>query len=241
MHDSKPVTGLSQGISVILPALNEELNIEELVSEIRDYFKTRDIQYEIVIVNDGSTDGTGGIADRLSQDDSNISVIHHSVNRGYGRSLRDGLQAGKYDYLFYTDADRQFKITSLDKFLPYIKDGTFDMVIGYRVDRQDTLLRKFLAWCFNKIVSTLFSLDVKDIDCSFKLFKKESYMKLELTSNDFLIDTEILVRANLHKFNFTQVGVKHYPRTQGESTITFKHVLSTLKGILALYRDVKKL
>jgi glycosyltransferase involved in cell wall biosynthesis len=241
MDEYKSGTGLRQGISIVLPALNEEQNIEDLVDEIRAYFSSRQIQYEIIIVDDGSTDKTGQIADRLSQGDSNISIIHHSVNKGYGKSLRDGFQAAKYGYPFYTDADKQFKISSLDKFQPFLEDGGYDMIIGYRVDRQDIFLRKFLAWGFNKIVSILFSLKVKDIDCAFKLFKRTSYRKLVLTADDFLIDTEMLVRARLHRFKFTQVGVKHYPRARGESTVSFKHVLATIKGINALYWDVKKL
>jgi len=228
------------GISIVLPALNEEENIEVLVGQIKDYFKTNTLPFEIIIVNDGSIDQTGSMADRLADTHKNITVIHHPENQGYGKSLRDGFQAGQKEYLFYTDADMQFKIESLDLFMPYIKEGKTDMVIGYRVGRQDIWLRKFLAWGFNKFSSTLFSLGVKDIDCAFKLFKKQSYMKLDLFSNDFLIDTEILTKSRQENFIIEQVGVRHYPRSAGESTVSFKHVFETLKGLVALYRQTRR-
>jgi glycosyltransferase involved in cell wall biosynthesis len=228
------------GISIVLPALNEEDNVEILVDQIIKYFKTNSTPYEIIIVDDGSTDQTGSIADRLAGEYENITVIHHPVNQGYGKALRDGFQAGRHEYLFYTDADRQFKINSLDLFVPYMQKGAADMVVGYRVGRQDIFLRKFLAWGFNKFSSTLFSLNVKDIDCAFKLFKKQSYLRLELLSNDFLIDTEILTKARINKFIIEQVGVQHYPRAAGETTVSFKHILQTLKGLAALYLQTRK-
>jgi glycosyltransferase involved in cell wall biosynthesis len=227
-------------ISIVLPALNEEDNIESLVGQIKNYFKTNLIPYEIIIVDDGSTDQTGSIADRLAGEYEDITVIHHPENQGYGKSLRDGFHAGRHEYLFYTDADLQFKINSLDLFMPYMQKGEADMVVGYRIGRQDPWLRKFLAWGYNKFSSILFSLKVKDIDCAFKLFKKQSYLKLELLSNDFLIDTEILSKARTNKFIIEQVGVQHYPRAAGETTVSFKHILETLKGLAVLYFTNKK-
>jgi glycosyltransferase involved in cell wall biosynthesis len=227
-------------ISIVLPALNEEDNIESLVGQIKNYFKTNLIPHEIIIVDDGSTDQTGSIADRLAGEYEDITVIHHPENQGYGKSLRDGFHAGRHEYLFYTDADLQFKINSLDLFMPYMQKGEADMVVGYRIGRQDPWLRKFLAWGYNKFSSILFSLKVKDIDCAFKLFKKQSYLKLELLSNDFLIDTEILSKARTNKFIIEQVGVQHYPRAAGETTVSFKHILETLKGLAVLYFTNKK-
>ena len=230
----------NSGISIVLPALNEEDNIEILVDQIKNYFKTNSIPYEIIIVDDGSTDQTGSIADRIAGEYENITVIHHPENQGYGKSLRDGFHAGRHEYLFYTDADRQFKINSLDLFVPHMQKGEADMVVGYRIGRQDTFLRKFLAWGYNKCSSTLFSLKVKDIDCAFKLFKKQAYIRLELLSNDFLIDTEILTKARINNYTIEQVGVRHYPRAAGETTVSFKHILQTIKGIAALYLQTRK-
>jgi len=100
------------------------------------------------------------------------------TNKGYGRSLKDGFHASRYEYLFFTDADRQFKVNSLDAFLPYLRGGNMDMVIGFKLDRKDAFSRVFLSWCFNRLICILFSLKYKDIDCAFKLFKKEAFERL---------------------------------------------------------------
>jgi len=226
------------GISVTLPAFNEAENIEALAEEIMGYFEGKKITYEIIIVNDGSADETGKIAEALEAKHNTISVIHHSPNQGYGRSLLDGFKASRYEYLFFTDADRQFKIESLDEFIPHVREGNVDMVIGYRIDRQDPFMRKFLSGCFNLLIRVIFSLKVKDIDCAFKLFKKKSFEVLGIQSSDFLFNAELLTKAQLKKFSITQVGVRHYPRERGTSTISPKHIILTLKCLFALYKEV---
>jgi len=226
------------GISVTLPALNEAQNIETLSKEIMHYLEKNNIPYEIIIVNDGSSDNTGIIADELASHYNTVFSIHHKHNKGYGSSLKTGFEASKYDYLFFTDADRQFRIESLDAFLPLMQEGTADMIIGYRIDRQDTFQRKFFSGCFNRMIRVLFSIDYKDIDCAFKLFKKEVFKSLEVTSNDFLFNTELLAKARITQCHIVQLGVPHYPRTHGKSTITYRHILRTFKRFFSLYREI---
>lgn len=230
----------NSGISIVLPALNEEQNIEKLTEEIIGYFEDKNIPYEVIIINDGSSDKTGKVADALASKYENISTIHHSQNKGYGKTLKDGFQAGKYEYLFFTDADRQFRINSLDKFLPLMKEGKADIVIGYRIDRKDSHLRKFLAWCFNRIISILFSLDYKDIDCAFKLFKREAFESLEVKSDDYLINAEILAKSKLKGLRIVQIGVEHHPRLKGKSTISYQSILLSLRRIISLYQEIIK-
>jgi len=226
------------GISVTLPAYNEAENIEALSDEIRGYFEAKRMPYEIIIVNDGSADDTGKIADALAARHKTITVIHHSPNKGYGRSLLDGFKASRYEYLFFTDADRQFKIESLDEFIPHARDGKVDMIIGYRIDRQDPLMRKFLSGCFNLLIRILFSLKVRDIDCAFKLFKKKSFEALGIQSSDFLFNAEMLAKAQEKRFSIREIGVRHFPRAMGTSTVSSKHIFLTLKCLYALYREV---
>jgi len=227
------------GISITLPALNEAENIEGLAKEIMEYFAGANVPYEIIIVNDGSSDRTGAIADALASEHETISVLHHTRNQGYGKSLRDGFHASRYEYVFFTDADRQFRIRSLDKFLPFVREGTADMVIGYRIHRQDTRLRKALSWSFNKIMQLLFSVRYKDINYKFKLIKRELVERLEMQSSDFLFNAELLAKAQSQKSHVVQIGVEHYPRCKGESTVSFKHVPLTLRKLLYLYRVTK--
>ena len=229
----------NSGISITLPALNEAQNIRIFSEEIVRYFEDKNIPCEIIIINDGSSDETGTIADTLAYEYENISVIHHLYNKGYGKSLKDGFRAGKYEYLFFTDADRQFRIDSLDKFLPFMEDGKVDMIIGYRIDRKDSPLRKLASSCFNGMVRVLFSLDYQDMDCAFKLFKREAFKCLEVKSDDFLFNAELLAKAKVKKLKIVQLGVDHYPRHGGESTISYKHIFLTLKKFFFLYRELK--
>lgn len=239
MNEPHETVMANQGIATVLPALNEGDNLEPLINEITDYFSTRHIPYEIIIINDGSSDGTGTIADALASHHKTVSVIHHTQNKGYGNSLRDGFKASKFSYLFFTDADRQFRINSLDKLLPLIKEGNTDMVIGYRIDRKDNHLRKFLAWCFNRMVRFLFSLDFEDIDCAFKLFKREAFECLEVKSDNFLFNAELLAKARIKQLKIAQVGVEHYPRIKGKSTISCKFIFLTIEKLFHLYREIK--
>ena len=229
----------NSGISITLPALNEAQNIRIFSEEIVRYFEDKNIPCEIIIINDGSSDETGTIADTLASEHKNISVIHHLHNKGYGKSLNDGFHAGKCEYLFFTDADRQFRIDSLDKFLPFMEEGKVDMIIGYRIDRKDSPLRKFFSNCFNGIVRILFSLDYKDTDCAFKLFKKGAFESLKIKSDNFLFNAELLAKAKVKKLKIVQLGVDHYPRHGGESTISYKHIFQTLKKLFFLYRELK--
>jgi glycosyltransferase involved in cell wall biosynthesis len=231
--------GVEQGgISITLPAYNEAENIQALSEEIMWYFESKKIPYEIIIVNDGSADETGKIADALAAKHTTISVIHHSPNKGYGRSLLDGFKASRYDYLFFTDADRQFKMESLDDFIPHARDGSMDMIIGYRIDRQDPFMRKFLSGCFNLLIRIVFSLKVKDIDCAFKLFKKKSFEALGIQSGDFLFNAEMLTKACAKHLSIREIGVRHFPRAGGTSTVSTRHIFLTLKCLFALYREV---
>lgn len=175
LNERNGSTPLNQGISIVLPALNEADNLETLIHDSIDYFNKRDIPFEIIVVNDGSTDRTGEVADGLAEAYGHLSVIHHARNEGYGKSLKDGFRASRYDYLFFTDSDHQFRIDNLDKFIPFMEEGKGDMIIGYRMNRQDGSLRKCLAYCFNQIAARLFSIAYKDIDCAFKLFRKSDF------------------------------------------------------------------
>ena len=233
------VPALNKGISIVLPAFNEEQNLECLVKEILDYTHTTQLPCEIIIVNDGSSDETGKISEALAFKHKNIRAIHHVRNRGYGKSLRDGLDASTFNYLFFTDADRQFRINSLDAFLPLINNGNIDMVIGYRRDRKDSMLRRSCAWCFNRIVRSLFSLEIKDINCAFKLIKKGAFEKILVTADDSLFNVELLAKARLKKLKIAQVGVNHYPRLKGESTVSYKIIPSIIKRLFVLYREIR--
>ncbi len=229
------------GISIILPALNEEENIEAAIHDIVSYFNSREEKYELIVINDGSTDGTGKIAEKLSGENGFIRVIHHPINRGYGSALKRGFDISKYKYIFFTDSDRQFDVKGLDILLPLIKTDAVEIIIGYRLKRKDPFIRRFLSWGYNSLVGYLFDLNVKDIDCAFKIFRKDIFSKINIESSNFFINTEILAKARHFGFNVLEVGVPHFPRTAGKTTVTLKHIPLTLIELYRIYKRIKKL
>jgi len=207
---------MQKEISVVLPAYNEEENIEKQISDIYNYLKKKFSSYEIIIVNNGSRDKTKQIIQKLQKSIKSIMLINLPVNNGYGAGLRAGFKDAKKELVFYTDSDNQFDIKELDLLLPLIKK--YDIVCGYRKKRQDPQMRIFIATVYNILINLLFHIGVRDIDCSFKLYKKKVFDSMQLKSNTGLIDAEILIKAKKAGFTIApQLPVTHYPRTLGKT------------------------
>ena len=203
-------------ITIFFPCYNEEHNIERVTREALDVAGRLFDDYEIIIVNDGSRDNTGAIADRLAKENPFVRVIHHEHNKGYGAALRTGFENATKELVFYTDGDGQFKIEEITKLLPLI--DKYDIVSGYRIRRQDSLIRKINAFMWGLLVNALFKINVSDVDSAFKLYKRKIFDEITLTSQGALIDTEIFAKARAKGYTITEVGVNHYPRVAGEQT-----------------------
>lgn len=205
-----------RSISVFFPCYNERENLEPLVQQALEVLSKTGLDYEIIIIDDGSTDGTGALADALAAANPRIRVIHHPVNKGYGAALQSGFRAASKELVFYTDGDRQFDLKELPPLLPLIEQ--YDIVSCYRINRQDGWIRRFNGFAWTRLVCLLFHLKLKDIDCSFKLYKRKIFDGMPLVSTGALIDTEVLARAVRKGYTITQVGVRHYPRRAGKAT-----------------------
>jgi glycosyltransferase involved in cell wall biosynthesis len=203
-------------ITIFFPCYNEEQNVERVTREALEVAGRLFDDFEIIIVNDGSKDRTAEIADRLSKENPFIRAIHHEHNRGYGAALRTGFENATKELVFYTDGDGQFKIEEITKLLPLIEKS--DIVSGYRIRRQDSLIRKINAFLWGVLVNALFKINVSDVDSAFKLYKRKIFDEITLTSQGALIDTEILAKARAKGYTITEVGVNHYPRLAGEQT-----------------------
>lgn len=196
---------------------NEEDNIRSVVCAALAVLSKRFKNFEIIIVNDGSTDGTKKIAEELMELDQRIKLVNHEKNQGYGVALRSGFKACRYEVIFQADGDGQYDLEEIDKLLPYINDN--DFVVGYRIKRADPFYRVLEAFWYRFLLNIMFHLDIKDTNCAFKLFKKSIIDKLELESNGAIINGEIFIKAR--KLGFTkikEVGVNHYPRKAGRQT-----------------------
>jgi hypothetical protein len=224
-------------LSLVLPAHNEEGNIEAVTWDALAILPELFQEFEIVIVDDGSTDATPRIIDRLAADER-VRVIHHPQNRGYGAALRSGFAAARGDRILFMDSDRQFDIREVAKLAPLT--DRYDIVAGYRLRRNDPWQRVALGAAFNTVVKLLFGVWVRDIDCGFKLFRADLLRGLDLQAPGALLNTEILALAHRQGATLVEVGVTHHPRSAGaQSGGSLRVVLRSLSEMLHLWRRLR--
>ena len=214
-------------LTIVLPAYNEEESLPDALEQCVDLIRhMTDLEVEVVVVDDGSTDRTESTLAEWSEDNAWLRVIRHSENRGYGSALKTGFAAARGTFVFYTDSDNQFDILELREIFPQIEGA--DLVAGFRVYRFDPLTRLLASWVYNRLVRILFRVPIRDVDCSFKLMRRERLDRLVLMSDDFFIDTEIVARARKWNWRIKEVGVRHYPRRKGRTTVTAGDIPRTL-------------
>lgn len=221
-------------LSLILPAHNEEPNIRVVVEEAAQVLPTAFTNYEIVVVNDGSKDRTLEIAHNLERENPHVHVVNHPVNRGYGAALTSGFNAATGDYIMFMDSDRQFDINDIHNLTPYVED--YDIVAGYRIKRNDPTHRLLNAAVFGLAVRYMFDIQVRDIDCAFKIMHADVLKDINLDSPGALINTEILAKARTQGCSIYQVGVNHYARLEGEqSGASLKVVFRAFQELMRLW------
>lgn len=226
-------------ISMFFPCFNEQDNINKMVADALTVLSSVSDNFEVIIVNDGSSDNTASIADKLADENLNVKAVHHPTNLGYGAALQTGFKNCTKQLIFYTDGDCQFDLKEMPQLLEYIDQC--DIVSCYRMNRKDSLLRKLNAFCWTSLVSILFKLRIKDIDCAFKLYKSEIFKNIKMESTGALIDTEILARAVRKGYKIKQLGVGHYPRTAGIQTgAKISVILRAFKELFVLYSHITK-
>jgi len=225
-------------ISVVIPCYNEAKNLKILVPRVHTYLKEISNKFEIICVDDGSKDDTEAVCRELgTRYGKRFHYIKHPKNLGYGAALRNGFQAATCEYVFYTDSDNQFDIKDLDEFLPYL--GMYDVLVGYRKNRSDPAIRSLISWCYNRLVSFLLGIRVRDINCAFKVFPRELIQSINIRSNDFFVDAEILGKIGRKKLSIYEIGVRHYPRHYGSTTVGPTDVPRTLLSLARLYKEIK--
>lgn len=228
---------MAKMISIILPVYNEEKNIGRMIDSISDFFKKDNLIYEIIAINDGSQDKTEKVLNDYKKI-TNIIVISHNKNLGYGAALRSGFNLAKGDLIFFTDSDCQFDIKDITPLLAKIEEN--DFVIGYRKERKDPYNRILYALIFRLAARIFFGVKIKDIDCAFKLFKNYVLSDLNLTSDGALINLEILAKAKKRGYRFVELPVKHFKRTEGKPTGgSFKVIFRAVFQFFSLWQNVK--
>lgn len=228
-----------RSISFFAPAFNEETNIEQFIEKADKALSKITDNYEIIIINDGSKDKTKEILESLKEKYKNLKVINYEINKGYGEVLKSGFKASKKDLIVFTDSDLQLDVSEISSFLNYINE--FPVVIGYRINRQDSIIRRFNAFGWKVLMRIMLGLKAKDINCAFKMFRKEVVDKINLKSSGALVSAELLTKIKNKGYKIKEIPVNHYPRISGKQTgNNIKVILKAFKELLFLRKDIRK-
>ena len=231
---------MTNGLSLFFPMYNEEGNVERAVGSALAALARVTPQYEVIVVDDGSRDRTGVIADRLAAENPRVRVVHHQGNRGYGAALRSGLAASRYPLVVLSDGDNQFDMNELPILVGAIEGH--DIVSGYRIERRDPAIRRLNAWLYNTAARLLFGISIRDVNCGFKIYRKPLVQTLlpDLRSTGALINVEILARARRRGASIGEVGLHHYPRETGQPTGgNVGVILRAFREMLVLWRELR--
>ena len=232
------VTDRKLSLSAFIPCYNEQENVERVTQGLLEALGALTDDFEVIIVNDGSRDGTGEIADRLAEAHGQVRAVHNSPNLGYGGALQRGFSEATKEWVFYTDGDGQFDPKEIALLLPLL--NRYDIVSAYRLDRKDPWMRRFNAWAWTRLVNLLFGMRVRDIDCAFKLYPRRLFEEISPESRGALIDAEVLARASYLGYRIGQVGVHHYPRLAGEQTgANFRVIARAFVELFRLWRRIR--
>jgi glycosyltransferase involved in cell wall biosynthesis len=229
-------------VSLVIPMYNEELNIEHAVSASIESLRKYAREYEIIIVDDASTDASARIAGRLAAENPGIRLVRHDRNRKLGATLRSGFAAATKELVFYMDADIPFDPDVLSRAIRCMELTGADMVAAYRHDRtMEGFKRGLYTLVYNWLIGALFGWPHRDINFSFKLMRRRVLEAMQLKSEGSLIDAELVVKAKNRGFVIQQIGIDYVPRTRGTSHLgSFSVVLKILRELVVLYPEMRR-
>ncbi len=209
-------------ISLIIPAYNEEKVIAQAVQEAEASLSEHFDDFELIVVDDGSSDATATVVKGMLQECPQTKLIRHAVNRGYGAALRTGFEAARFDLIAFTDADCQFDLADL---VPLARLAElFMLAVGYRADRKDSWKRRLFSRGYNFLARTLVGTRVRDVDCALKVFRRDALAQVLPESKGFFVNTEMMTRARLCDLPVVELPVTHRPRANGESKVSIREV-----------------
>ncbi|MDX6305641.1 MAG: hypothetical protein QOI77_2610 [Blastocatellia bacterium] len=206
----------SNSITAFLPVFNDHGTIARLVNDALSVLPSFTDDYEVILINDGSTDQSGAIADELARTSAHVKVVHHASNQGYGAALRTGFKHARGDLIFYTDGDGQYDVRELALLIPLMTDGV-DVVNGYKIKRHDNYYRRASGAIYNRLARFLFRLPIRDVDCDFRLIRRGAMQKILLSKSSGAICVELVRKLTIAGCVFREVPVHHYQRPHGKS------------------------
>jgi glycosyltransferase involved in cell wall biosynthesis len=222
-------------ITAFFPAFNDAATIKSVVLGALSVLRTLTDDYEVIVVNDGSTDETPALLDALAHSQPQVRIVHHTQNEGYGAALRSGFAHARKELIFYTDGDGQYDIRELTRLYSFL-NAAVDVVNGFKIKRADNRQRKIVGGIYNRLARLLFRLPIRDVDCDFRLIRRRAVAPLKLTSASGAICIELVRKLHAAGCRFAEVPVHHYPRAFGRSQFfTPRRVARTTHDFLILW------
>lgn len=227
-----------KSLSVFFPAFNEEKNIQSTIEDAVAVLKTLPLEWEILVINDGSKDNTAGEVEELIKKYPQVRLINHDGNKGYGRALKTGFTEAKYPWVVFADSDSQFKFEEVKKMLE--KTDEADVILGYRLNRADPFQRRIFTWGWKMLAMIVLGLNVRDYSCGFKMIKKSVFESiLPINSEEKVTQIEMLIKAKRKGYKFAEVGVHHYPRIHGVPTgANLAVVIKSFVDMMRLWQEL---
>lgn len=227
-----------KSLSVFLPAYNEEDSIASTVEGVVKVLKSLNLQWEVLVVNDGSKDKTAEVVKGLEKKYPGVRLVDYEKNRGYGHALKTGFKEAKYSWVAFVDSDGQFDFSEIKQMLE--KTGEADVILGYRLNRADPFQRRIFTWGWKMLAMIMLGLNVKDYSCGFKLIKKKAIEDVSpIESEEKVTQIEMLIKLKKKGYRFAEVGVHHYPRTAGVPTgANIAVVWKSFKDMVKLWQKV---
>jgi glycosyltransferase involved in cell wall biosynthesis len=230
--------GTPSGLSVFFPAYNDSGTIASMVIRAVQAAAELTSDFEVIVVNDGSADATPEIVDELARTYPNVRVVHHPTNRGYGGALQTGFRSATKELIFYTDGDAQYDPAELAVLWKQMSDGV-DLVNGYKISRSDPLHRIVIGRVYHHIVTMLFGLSVRDVDCDFRLMRRSIFEKINLEKTSGVICLEMMKKIHDGGFRLVEVPVHHYHRAFGKSQFfNFPRIAKTGVDVMRLWFEL---
>lgn len=231
MTDQKP------NISLFFPVYRDERTVRTVTEKALAVLRELADRYEVVIVDDGSPDRAGEIADELAREYPEVSVIHHGKNRGYGAAIRSGLERCQYEWICFTDGDDEYDVNDLRKLIA-VKDF-YDLVITFRYVKMYSGDRQFISWVYNKTLRAIFQTNYRDISTGLRLIRKSLVDQLDCQSNSPFIGAEITIKSMLKGYRVGEVGIQTFPREFGKGASTSPaNILATMRDMASVYRTI---
>ena len=224
-------------VSLFFPVFRDERSVRNVAEKALKLLSELCSDYEIIIVDDGSPDRSGEIADELAREHGSIRVIHHGKNLGYGSAVRSGLAASRFEYICLTDGDDEYEVEDFRKLLK-LRDR-YDLIITFRYKKIYSNTRIFVSWVYNKLLRLLFRMPFRDVSTGLRMIRKSVIEDLALESTSPFVGAEIAIKAMLKGYAVGEVGIQTFPRVFGKgATVSVSNILATMLDVFHVYRKV---